>query len=362
MNHSLPLVCWFQECNKDSVPLAGGKNASLGELINAGIRVPPGFAVTTEAYRRFIKEGGIQGQIMEALSGLDPEDSAALDQASDHIRGLIESCPISTEMEDYIADYYRRLSKMCGLPAVPVAVRSSATAEDLPGASFAGQQETFLWIRGVEGVLKHVRMCISSLFTARAIAYRIKMGFAHEDVALSVGVQKMANAFTAGVMFTLNPANGDRSMIVIDSNFGFGESVVSGEVTPDNFRVDKVTMEIVEKTISKKEVYYTLEPAEHCSRKLDLPEERQMSQSTIDKDILELARMGKRIERHYGCPQDIEWAVDKSMPKTGTVFILQSRPETVWSCKAPSKPSGEAQRKTAMDHILSSIMAGKKLM
>ena len=171
----------------------------------------------------------------------------------------------------------------------------------------------------------------------------------------------MANAFTAGVMFTLNPANGDRSMIVIDSNFGFGESVVSGEVTPDNFRVDKVTMEIVDKTISKKEVYYTLEPAEHCSRKFILPEERQMSQSTIDKDVLELARMGKIIEQHYGCPQDIEWAVDKDMPQTGSVFILQSRPETVWSCKSPDKPPEMEKKKTAMDHILSNLMMGKRL-
>jgi len=361
MSQTQPLVCWFQECHKDSVPLVGGKNASLGEMINAGIRVPPGFAVTTEAYRRFISQGGVDHEIKDALAGLDHEDSAALDQASSRIRGLIESCPISTEMEDHIADYYRRLSKICGLPATPVAVRSSATAEDLPGASFAGQQDTFLWIRGTEGVLEHVRKCFSSLFTARAIAYRIKMGFAQEEVALSVGVQKMANAFTAGVMFTLNPANGDRSMIVIDSNFGFGESVVSGEVTPDNFRVDKVTMEIVDKTISKKEVYYTLEPAEHCSRKFILPEERQMSQSTIDKDVLELARMGKIIEQHYGCPQDIEWAVDKDMPQTGSVFILQSRPETVWSCKSPDKPPEMEKKKTAMDHILSNLMMGKRL-
>lgn len=200
----------------------------------------------------FHRRRGLDGKIKEALEGLNHEDSAALDQASDYIRGLIESCPIAVDLEDHIAEYYRRLSKICGLPATPVAVRSSATAEDLPGASFAGQQETFLWIRGVESVLEHVRKCFSSLFTARAIAYRIKMGFAQEEVALSVGIQKMANAFTAGVMFTLNPGNGDRSMIVIDSNFGFGESVVSGEVTPDNFRVDKVSMEILERTISKR--------------------------------------------------------------------------------------------------------------
>ncbi|MCB2189181.1 MAG: phenylphosphate synthase subunit beta [Deltaproteobacteria bacterium] len=361
MTEARPLVCWFHECNRDSLPLVGGKNSSLGELINANIRVPPGFAVTTEAYRFFIDKGGIKGEIEQTLGGLNAEDSDSLNEASRHIRDLIEACPMPVVLEDYVADYYRKLSKICGLPAAPVAVRSSATAEDLPGASFAGQQDTFLWIRGVDKLLSHVAKCFSSLFTARAISYRIKMGFAHQDVALSVGVQKMANAFTAGVMFTLNPANGDRSMIVIDSNFGFGESVVSGEVTPDNFRVDKVTMEIVDKTISKKEVYYTLEPAEHCSAKMAMPEERQMAQSTIDKDILELARMGKLIEKHYGCPQDIEWAVDKDMPQTGRVFILQSRPETVWSCKTTAKPPETGKTRTAMDLILSSIMTGKKL-
>lgn len=360
MSQPQTLVTWFQECTKESVLQVGGKCASLGELINAGIRVPPGFAVTTDAYRRFIAQGGIAQKIVDAVSGLDYQDNDALEQASQYLRDEIEACRMDEELEDYIADYYRKLSKMCGLPATPVAVRSSATAEDLPGASFAGQQDTYLWIRGAEDVLSHVKRCFSSLFTARAMAYRIKMGFDHDSVAISVGIQKMANSFTAGVMFTLNPANGDRSMIVIDSNYGFGESVVSGEVTPDNFRVDKISLDILEKTISKKEVYYTLEPAEHRARKFDLPEERQKAQSLIDEDIIELAKMGKAIEKHYGRPMDIEWAVDKDMPSRGNVFILQSRPETVWSEKTPSKDSGPA-KKTAMDHILANILAGKKM-
>jgi pyruvate,water dikinase len=340
--------------------LVGGKNASLGELINANIRVPPGFAVTTEAYRRFLDEGGIRPLISEAIKGLDHQDMDALEKASSKVRATIEETPFSLEIEDHIAEFYRRLSKLCGLPAVPVAVRSSATAEDLPGASFAGQQDTFLWIRGAAGILHHVRRCFSSLFTARAIAYRVKMGFDHSKVDISVGVQKMANSFTAGVMFTLNPSTGDRSQITIDSNYGFGESVVSGEVTPDHFRVDKVTLDILERTISHKHMYYTLDPAEHCSKRFDLPEERQKAQSLIDEDIAELAIMGKAIEQHYGCPQDIEWAVDKDMPTVGNVFILQSRPETVWSSKEIKKPS-EPSKKTAMDHILASLMAGKKL-
>ncbi|MBU0515377.1 MAG: phenylphosphate synthase subunit beta [Proteobacteria bacterium] len=359
MDRQAPLVVWFEDCNKESVPVVGGKNASLGEMINAGIRVPPGFAVTTTAYQRFCDEAGISGDILGALDGLDHQDSAALNQASAAIREMIESPSFSWEFEDHIAEFYRRLAKRCLLPAVPVACRSSATAEDLPGASFAGQQETYLWVRGADNVLDKVRKCFSSLFTPRAIAYRVKMGFPHEQVAISVGVQKMANSFTAGVMFTLNPANGDRSVIVIDSNFGFGESVVSGEVTPDNFVVNKVTLDIIKKTISRKGVYYTVDPETHASTCREIPTERQTAQSTIDDDIIELAKMGKIIEKHYGRPQDIEWAVDKDMPTTGNVMILQSRPETVWSDK--KRETGGAPKKSVMDFMLDSMMKGKKI-
>ncbi len=360
MNQGEPLLCWFRECNKDSVPLVGGKNASLGELINAEIRVPPGYAITTAAYRRFLIEGGIADKIAASLKDLDDQDMAALETASNTIRAAIEGADISMEMEDLIAEYYRKLSKVCFIPAAPVAVRSSATAEDLPGASFAGQQETFLWIRGVDDLITHVKKCFSSLFTPRAIAYRVKMGFDHEQVAISVGIQKMANSFTAGVMFTLNPSNGDRSQIVIDSNFGFGESVVSGEVTPDNFIVDKISLDIVKRTISKKEIYYTVDPVKQKAVLSEQPHERQKEQSAIDTDIIELARMGKIIEKHYGCPQDIEWAIDKDLPSMGNVFILQSRPETVWSSKKPDA-SVKKEKKSAMDSIVASLMAGQPL-
>jgi pyruvate,water dikinase len=360
MNAEAPMVCWFQECEKASIPLVGGKNSSLGELIRAGVRVPPGYAVTTNCYRRFLKEAGIDREILSHLDGLDEQDQAALETASNSIREMVEAASFTMEIEDRIAEYYRKLSKVCFIPAAPVAVRSSATAEDLPGASFAGQQDTFLWIRGVDSLLHHVRRCFSSLFTPRAIAYRVRMGFDHSSVAISVGVQKMANSFTAGVMFTLNPSNGDRSQIVIDSNFGFGESVVSGEVTPDNFVVDKITLEIVGRIISKKDIYYTVDYAEHQSRCFDLPVERQNDQSTIDGDIIELARMGKLIEKHYGCPQDIEWAVDKDMPTAGNVFILQSRPETVWSCKK-AQTSAAVGARNPMESIVATLLAGKKL-
>ncbi len=359
MEGGKPTVCWFEEVNKDSVALVGGKCSSLGELINAGVRVPPGFALTTHGYAQFMRDAGIQPEITALLRGLDHQDMDKLEAASRVIREMIESRPMSIELEDQIAESYRKLSVRSCIPAVPVAVRSSATAEDLPGASFAGQQDTYLWIRGVDSVMHHVRRCISSLYTGRAIAYRMKMGFPHEQVAISVGIQKMANSLTAGVMFTIHPTNGDRSVIVIDSNFGFGESVVSGEVTPDHFVVNKVALDILERTISTKTVCYTVDFKAQKSVALEVPFERQNIQSIVDDEITELAWMGKKIEQHYGRPMDIEWAIDKDLPAGGNIFILQARPETVWSDKP--RPPAAAGAMSAMDFIVSSLIAGKKL-
>jgi pyruvate,water dikinase len=358
MDSATPMVCWFQECSKESVDLVGGKCSSLGELINAGVRVPPGFALTTHGFRQFMRDAGIQSAVSTLLDGLDHEDMDKLEEASRVIRDMIESCPVSIELEDLIAECYRKLSVRCCVPAVPVAVRSSATAEDLPGASFAGQQDTYLWIRGIDNVMHHVRRCISSLYTGRAIAYRIKMGFPHEQVALSVGIQKMANSFSAGVMFTIHPTNGDRSVIVIDSNYGFGESVVSGEVTPDHFVVNKVALDIMERTISTKEICYTVDLKAQKSIATEIPFERQNVQSIIDDEVTELAWMGKKIEKHYGRPMDIEWAIDKDLPAGGNIFILQARPETIWSNRQQAPVSSGA---SAMDYIVANLIAGKKL-
>ena len=354
-----PLVCWFEDCRRDAVPLVGGKCASLGELINAGVRVPPGFALTTEGYRRFMADSGIARELRVLLAGADAQDLAALESISERIRGLVEAQPFAVEIEDLVAECYRKLSLRACTPAVPVAVRSSATAEDLAGASFSGQQDTYLWVRGVDEVLHHMRRCISSLYTARAIAYRANKGFDDDGLAISVGVQKMANAYTAGVMFTIHPANGDRSVIVIDSNFGFGESVVSGEVTPDHFVVNKVTLDIIERVVSQKQLCVTVDPKTQTAQAMEIPFERQKVQSLIDDEITELAWMGKRIEKHYGQPMDIEWAVDKDLPAGGNIFILQARPETVWSAKTQTG-RGTAGG-SAMDYILSGMLAGKRV-
>lgn len=352
------LVCWFDECDRDSLGLVGGKVSSLGELIKAGVRVPPGFAVTTHGFRQFFQKNGLMEAVRDQLSGLDARDTNRLETVCAALRSTIEQATFSLELEDAVAERYRRLSVMCNAPATPVAVRSSATAEDLPEASFAGQQDTYLWVRGVDDLLDRTRRCFASLFTARAVAYRMRMGFPHEQVALSVGVQKMVNSQSAGVMFTLNPSNGDRSSIVINANFGFGESVVSGEVTPDEFVVDKVSLDLVRRVVSRKEVYYAVDRKIHASKLFDLPAERQLVQSVLDEEVVALASMGKLIERHYRRPMDIEWAVDSDMPAGGNIFILQARPETVWASR-PSRPQSDGP-KSALEQILATVMAGRR--
>ncbi|NNF98307.1 MAG: phenylphosphate synthase subunit beta [Desulfobacteraceae bacterium] len=359
MKDRAKFVRWFQECSLEDVQVVGGKNASLGELLKGGIPVPPGFSITTHAYDLFLEKAKIREDVYGILRSIKPDDTTSGERASREIRGMIESARISLDLEDYIGEFYRQLSKSSNIPAVPSAIRSSGTAEDLPGASFAGQQDTFLWIRGIDDVLKHVKKCWSSLFTPRAIAYRTKMGFPHEKVSISVGVQKMVNSWTAGVMFTLNPSTGDISTIVIDANWGFGESVVSGECTPDNFVVNKVTLEIIKRKISAKECLYTANPETQTVECHEIPPERRNNQCIIDDDIIELARIGKLIEKHYCRPMDIEWAIDKDLPAAGNVMILQSRPETVWSEKYV-KPVCEAKA-SALEHIVAGLVAGKKI-
>jgi len=321
----------FEEVNKASLPMVGGKNASLGEMISAGIRVPPGFAVTTDGYLNFITEAGIKDKIFDILSHVNPEDVASLDRASAEVQKLVNEAVMLGDIEKAVREGYRCLCDKCGVERVPVAVRSSATAEDLPTASFAGQQDTYLWIEGVDDVIRSVQKCWGSLFTPRAISYRIKNEFPHEKVLISVGVQKMVNSRTAGVMFTLNPVNGDPSKVVIEASWGLGETVVSGSVTPDKFVVDKVLMEINERTISPKNIECVYDPEKGEVVHTNVAPDMQNKPCMDDKEIRELVTIAKRIEEHYECPQDIEWAIDKDIPFPENIFIVQSRPETVWS-------------------------------
>ena len=244
----------FEVLDKTSLPTVGGKNASLGEMIKSGVRVPPGFAVTTESYLRFITEAGINDKIMRILSKVRPDDVSSLDEASEEIQAIIKKTLMNDDVKAAIRQGYSELCRKCRMEDVPVAVRSSATAEDLPNASFAGQQDTYLWVVGEDHIINSIRKCWASLYTARAIDYRNKNDFPHEKVLISVGVQKMVNSKAAGVMFTLNPTNGDPSKVVIEGSWGLGETVVSGSVNPDKFVVDKVTREIGERTISLKHI------------------------------------------------------------------------------------------------------------
>lgn len=349
----------FEQCDLSMVNRVGGKCASLGELLKARIPVPPGVAITTDAYEQFLNDNGLADKVLARLEGLDESMIEETEQASKEIREWVEAGTMSEMLEDFIAEEYRLLSRRARCPAVPVAVRSSATAEDLPDASFAGQQDTFLWTRGVDDVLDRTKRCWSSLFTPRAIAYRIRMGFKHSQVLISVAVQKMVRSFTAGVMFTLNPATGDPATVVIDSNWGYGESVVSGEVTPDQFHVNKISNEVAKKTLSDKEIYYTTDPETDEVKKLKVDEERRKSQTLLDSEILELAELAVRIQKHYGKHMDIEWATEKSLPYKGDIYIVQSRPETVWSQKQ-AKPIVEPKA-SALEHIVAGLIKGRKL-
>ncbi len=321
----------FKDADKNSLPLVGGKNASLGEMIKASIHVPPGFAVTTDSYLNFITETGVKDKIYDILSHLQPDDVDALNKASAEIQGLINNASMNSEVQSAIERSYSQLCEKCAIKDLPVAVRSSATAEDLPTASFAGQQDTYLWVEGTKKVIDSVQRCWASLFTPRAIDYRNKNGFPHEKVLISVGIQKMVNSRAAGVMFTLNPTNGDPSKVVIEGNWGLGETVVGGTVNPDKFVVDKVVMETNEKTISAKHIKCVYDPDKGEVVNIDVEQDMQSKCCLDDREIKELAKIAKEIERHYGRAMDIEWAIDKDSSFPENVFIVQARPETVWS-------------------------------
>jgi pyruvate,water dikinase len=333
---------WFDNYQPADAPELGGKNASLGTLTGAGLPVPPGFAVSADCYRKALADGGLTGQIDALIAAVDPRDTASVAAAGERARALIGALRMPADLDGAIRGAYARLCQLYGGQQyrgqqyggeqggdgdLPVAVRSSATCEDQPDASFAGEHDTYLWVRGGDSVVAHVLRCWASLFTDRGIAYRLERGYGRASVAMSVGVQQMVRPRVAGVAFTLNPLNGDRSQIAIDASWGFGEAVVSGEVNPDNFLVDKVMGAITRRTISVKTLEYRLTAADAVTA-VPVEAERQSVQCLSDDEIQAVARLARRAEKHYKCPQDVEWAIDGVQ---GDVLLLQSRPETVWS-------------------------------
>ncbi len=354
----MDLILDFRKLNKSSLPLVGGKNASLGEMINADIRVPPGFAVTTNSYSVFMEKAGINETIFSLLANLNPDDIEALNQVAEKIQDMIRTAEIPADVQQTISSGYSHLCEVCSVDELPVAVRSSATAEDLPTASFAGQQDTYLWMQGTARVIESVRKCWASLYNPRAISYRVKNNFPHEKVLISVGIQKMVNSRAAGVMFTLNPTDGDISKVVIEGSWGLGETVVSGSVNPDKFVVDKVMGEINERKISTKHIECVFDVEKGETVDADVAEDLQCTCCLEDHEIRELVKTAKGIETHYGRAMDIEWAIDKDFTFPENIFIVQARPETVWSQR---KKESKLGKKTGYQLLMEQAMKRIKL-
>jgi pyruvate,water dikinase len=340
-------ILWFDNYQPADAPVLGGKNASLGTMVGAGLPVPPGFAVSADCYRKALADNGLTGQIDALIAGVDPRDTGSVAAAGAQARALIGSLGMSAALAEALREAYARLGSQCGDDALPVAVRSSATCEDQPDASFAGEHDTYLWVRGADAVAAHVLRCWASLFTDRGIAYRLERGYGQHGAAMSVGVQQMVRPRAAGVAFTLNPLDGDRSQIAIDASWGFGEAVVSGEVTPDNFLVDKVMGTVSRRTISDKTLEYRLTEGDTVQA-VEIDNERRLIPCLTDDEIAAVARLARRAEKHYRCPQDVEWAIDET---TADVLLLQSRPETVWS-RRPKASSCNADPITSMVQTL----------
>ena len=329
-------VLRFDEVGKDNIPQVGGKGANLGEMVGAELPVPPGFCTTAQAYQDFLTEAGLQEPIDEILADMQPDDMEDVKARSEKIRDLITNSPMPTAIEQKITEAYLELSKELEQPELPVAVRSSATAEDLPGASFAGQQDTYLNIRGVPDLLEHSRLCWASLWSHPAVTYRHEQGFEHDKVFLCIAVQAMIDADVAGILFTANPVNGDRDEMLLNASWGLGEAVVSGMVTPDTITVRRSEAKILDYAIGSKEM------AIHYADgggilEIDTTEDQRTSQALSDQHVLELAEIGGNIEQHYGSPQDIEWAL-----RGGKWYVLQSRPIT--TLRDPSEQADEYNR------------------
>ena len=372
-------VLWLDELTIEDIPVAGGKNASLGEMIKnlspLGINIPYGFVVTSTAYYKFLDYNNLKDKIRETLKGLDVNDISDLSRRGYRIRELIKGGEFPPEIEDLIKEYYDKLSERYKTHAVDVAVRSSATAEDLPDASFAGQQETYLNVVGAENVLTAIKNCFASLFTDRAISYRESFGFDHFNVGIAVGVQKMVRSDlgASGVMFTLDTETGFRDVVVINAIYGLGELIVQGMVTPDEYMVFKPTFQqgysaIIEKKLGRKDRKMVYGTGEERTKIVNVPVADQKKFALEDDEILKLAEWGILIEKHYSekkgkwTPMDIEWAKDGLLNE---LFIVQARPETVHSRKATNVIKVykilEPEHERAKKRLVQGIAVGDKI-
>ncbi|MDH5707766.1 MAG: phosphoenolpyruvate synthase, partial [Hylemonella sp.] len=367
------LVVPFENLRMSDVEAVGGKNASLGEMISQlpqGVRVPTGFATTAHAFREFLKHDGLADRINAKLDALDTEDVRALARVGAEIRAMVEAQPFPADLAQAIRDEFAKLS--AGDAQATFAVRSSATAEDLPDASFAGQQETFLNVHGIEDVLHKMKEVFASLYNDRAISYRVHKGFAHADVALSAGVQRMVRSDlgAAGVMFTIDTESGFEDVVFITSSYGLGETVVQGAVNPDEFYAHKPMLKAGKKAVVRRNLGSKLiqmvfsTPEEKAAggklvKTVDVPAEQRNRYSLTDADVEQLARYALVIEQHYGRPMDIEWGKDGV---DGQLYILQARPETVKSQNNGSEQRYKLKGDTAQSTVLAEGRAiGQKI-
>ncbi len=315
-----------------STARVGGKCAGLLTMTGCGIPVPPGFAVTTDAFDAMLDGGGLRAEIGSLSAGLDLSDTAGTERRTAEIRRLVTERPVPSAVATAVTAAYQVLGDAGD---VPVAVRSSAGTEDLPTVSFAGQYDTYLWVRGADAVVDAVRRCWASLWTARAVTYRAANGVSEQGLSMAVGVQRMVDARTAGVALTVNPADGDPSKIVIDAGWGLGGPLVSGEMTPDNYVVDKVLLVPVRTMVSPKHHELVAAPDGRGLVRRAVEEARRRVPCLAPDEVTEVAGLAKNVERHYGCPQDVEWAIARD-PKADEergprLLLLQARPETFWS-------------------------------
>jgi pyruvate,water dikinase len=344
-------ISWFPEIGLGDRPSVGGKGGSLGELHRAGINVPPGFVVRTEAFEGVIDALEQRSPLRARVVGLAADDLKEIAAVSRELRTRIEDAPLPDDLHQEVRDAYGRLGGLGPAPAV--AVRSSATTEDAADASFAGLQDTYLWVTQADSVMRKIRSCWASLYSVESLSYRLRHGIAELTVAMAVVVQTMIDARTAGVMFTRSPISGDRSVITIEGAWGLGSALVSGEVTPDRWVVAKITGEISVRDISDKAIRHAQSPVGGVEE-LAVEESLRREPCLSDQELDSLRTIGRQVERHYGRPQDIEWAIDRH---TRQILLLQSRPETVWSNK--DNQAKIAQVSDPLLHVMS-IFGGRR--
>lgn len=321
------VIAWLEDIGRDVVGLAGGKGANLGEIIRAGIPVPLGFVILTRTYERFMAETGAAESLLPYFKKLPEEPERQYEEISRTIRSIIETKDMPGDIEDAICEYYEKLSQHYGKADITVAVRSSGVAEDAATASFAGQFETYLNVKGKNELTDSVKKCWASLFTAQAINYRMEKGLPVDGGGIGVCVQKMINARSAGICFTVDPVTGNPSKMVIEGNWGMGESVVQGIVNPDRFTVNKDTLDVESAIIGEKMLRVV--PVEMGTQQEEIPRDKRNEFCLTNDEVKRIAAKAKAVETHYGSPQDIEWAIDCDLPSPENLFLVQTRPVSV---------------------------------